>query len=51
MRLPALLGRYYTTTGTVIHGDKRGGRLVFQLQISKSDEEYIIPPLVYMQLE
>ncbi|GHH96567.1 riboflavin biosynthesis protein [Neobacillus kokaensis] len=43
--LPNLLGRYYTTTGIVIHGDKRGRTIGFPTANIDVDDEYIIPPL------
>jgi len=42
--LPALLGRYYTTIGRVIHGDKRGRTIGFPTANVDIVEEYIIPP-------
>lgn len=45
MELPALLGRYYTTSGKVIHGDKRGRTIGFPTANIELDDEYIIPPL------
>lgn len=44
-RLPSLLGRYYTTTGTVVHGDKRGRTIGFPTANIDLAEEYLIPPL------
>ena len=32
-QLPNFLGRFYTTSGKVIHGEKRGEQLVFQQQM------------------
>lgn len=43
--LPELLGRYYTTTGIVIHGDKRGRTIGFPTANVDTCEEYILPPL------
>ncbi|MFE8695137.1 bifunctional riboflavin kinase/FAD synthetase [Cytobacillus sp. FJAT-53684] len=43
--LPQLLGRYYTTTGTVIHGDKRGRTIGFPTANIDLAEDYWIPPL------
>jgi riboflavin kinase/FMN adenylyltransferase len=43
--IEALLGRYYTTAGTVIHGDKRGRTIGFPTANVDIDEEYILPPL------
>lgn len=44
-QLPALLGRYYTTTGIVVHGDKRGRTIGFPTANIDVGEEYIIPPV------
>ncbi|WP_040205018.1 bifunctional riboflavin kinase/FAD synthetase [Neobacillus jeddahensis] len=43
-QLPTLLGRNYTTTGEVIHGDKRGRTIGFPTANIHINEEYIIPP-------
>ncbi|MEH7335582.1 bifunctional riboflavin kinase/FAD synthetase [Neobacillus drentensis] len=43
--LPNLLGRFYTTSGIVIHGDKRGRTIGFPTANIGVNEEYIIPPL------
>jgi riboflavin kinase / FMN adenylyltransferase len=43
--LEALLGRCYTTTGIVIHGDKRGRTIGFPTANVDINEEYILPPL------
>ncbi|MGG3561774.1 bifunctional riboflavin kinase/FAD synthetase [Neobacillus rhizosphaerae] len=43
--LPGLLGRYYRTSGTVIHGDKRGRTIGFPTANIDLNEEYMIPPL------
>ncbi|MBU8877878.1 bifunctional riboflavin kinase/FAD synthetase [Bacillus sp. FJAT-29790] len=43
--LPSLLGRYYTTSGTVIHGDKRGRTIGFPTANVDLGADYIIPPL------
>lgn len=43
--LPNLLGRFYSTTGTVVHGDKRGRTIGFPTANVNVNEEYIIPPL------
>jgi riboflavin kinase / FMN adenylyltransferase len=43
--LPDLLGRYYRTSGTVIHGDKRGRTIGFPTANIDQNEEYMIPPL------
>jgi riboflavin kinase / FMN adenylyltransferase len=43
--LPELLGRFYTTTGIVVHGDKRGRTIGFPTANIDLNEEYILPPL------
>lgn len=43
--LPQFLGRYYSTTGTVIHGDKRGRTIGFPTANIDLAEDYIIPPV------
>lgn len=43
--LPELLGRFYKTAGTVIHGDKRGRTIGFPTANVETNEEYILPPL------
>ena len=43
--LPKLLGRFYSTTGIVVHGDKRGRTIGFPTANVDVNEEYIIPPL------
>lgn len=43
--LPPLLGRYYQTTGTVIHGDKRGRTIGFPTANIELAGDYIVPPL------
>ena len=43
--LPTLLGRFYRTTGEVIHGDKRGRTIGFPTANINIKDEYIIPPL------
>ncbi|PLT31590.1 bifunctional riboflavin kinase/FAD synthetase [Peribacillus deserti] len=46
--LPSLLGRFYTTSGTVIHGEKRGRQLGFPTANISLSEEFIYPsPGVY----
>ncbi|NRD78884.1 bifunctional riboflavin kinase/FAD synthetase [Bacillus sp. BRMEA1] len=42
--LPALLGRFYTTTGVVIHGDKRGRTIGFPTANIHLNDDYMIPP-------
>lgn len=44
-KLKDLLGRYYTTSGTVVHGDKRGRTIGFPTANVEVEDEYIIPPL------
>jgi riboflavin kinase/FMN adenylyltransferase len=43
--LLSLLGRFYTTSGIVIHGDKRGRTIGFPTANVGIHEDYIIPPL------
>jgi len=43
--LPQLLGRFYTTSGIVIHGDKRGRTIGFPTANIDVKEDYILPPL------
>ena len=42
--LPALLGRFYTTSGIVVHGDKRGRTIGFPTANVDINDEYIFPP-------
>ncbi|MBM7655141.1 bifunctional riboflavin kinase/FAD synthetase [Neobacillus cucumis] len=42
--LPLLLGRFYTTTGIVVHGDKRGRTIGFPTANVELYQEYITPP-------
>ncbi|SEM48401.1 FMN adenylyltransferase /riboflavin kinase [Mesobacillus persicus] len=42
--IPTLLGRFYTTTGTVIHGDKRGRTIGFPTANVDVWEDFILPP-------
>ncbi|XJZ28542.1 bifunctional riboflavin kinase/FAD synthetase [Bacillota bacterium Lsc_1132] len=44
-QLPMLLGRYYTTTGTVVHGDQRGRTIGFPTANVELQDDYIVPPL------
>ncbi len=44
-QLPLLLGRYYTTKGIVVHGDKRGRTIGFPTANVTLTEDYILPPL------
>ncbi|WP_026566474.1 bifunctional riboflavin kinase/FAD synthetase [Bacillus sp. UNC41MFS5] len=41
----SLLGRYYTTSGIVIHGDKRGRTIGFPTANIDFNDEYIMPPV------
>lgn len=43
--LPSLLGRYFTTSGVVIHGDKRGRTIGFPTANIEINEEYLLPPV------
>lgn len=43
-QLPPLLGKFYTTAGTVIHGDKRGRTIGFPTANIDLNEAYIVPP-------
>lgn len=43
--LPGLLGRFYTTSGIVVHGDKRGRTIGFPTANVEANDEYILPPL------
>ncbi|MBM7694660.1 riboflavin kinase/FMN adenylyltransferase [Peribacillus deserti] len=46
--LPSLLDRYYSTSGTVIHGEKRGRQLGFPTANISLSDEFIYPaPGVY----
>ncbi|MGJ7921017.1 bifunctional riboflavin kinase/FAD synthetase [Neobacillus sp. LXY-4] len=42
--LPSLLGGYYTTSGIVSHGDKRGRTLGFPTANIEMTEDYLLPP-------
>lgn len=42
--LPTLLGRHYATTGTVIHGEKRGRTIGFPTANIDVGEDYLLPP-------
>lgn len=44
-KLPDFLGRFYSTTGVVVHGDKRGRTIGFPTANIAFSEEYIMPPL------
>jgi riboflavin kinase / FMN adenylyltransferase len=43
--LPEFLGRFYTTSGIVVDGDKRGRTIGFPTANVKLDENYILPPV------
>ncbi|OIK13932.1 riboflavin biosynthesis protein RibF [Bacillus sp. MUM 116] len=43
--LPDFLGRYYTTTGSVIHGDKRGRTIGFPTANVSVEDVYLLPPI------
>lgn len=44
IELPVLLGRFYTTSGIVVHGDKRGRTIGFPTANVDLFDDYIIPP-------
>jgi riboflavin kinase / FMN adenylyltransferase len=44
IELPLLLGRFYTTSGIVVHGDKRGRTIGFPTANVDLYDEYMIPP-------
>ncbi len=41
--IPGLLGRFYTTKGTVIHGEKRGRQLGFPTANIRLNNDYLVP--------
>ncbi|MBY0120648.1 bifunctional riboflavin kinase/FAD synthetase [Bacillus sp. S/N-304-OC-R1] len=43
--IPPILGRFYRTSGVVIHGDKRGRTIGFPTANVDVTDDYIIPPL------
>lgn len=43
--LPQLLGRFYTTAGIIVHGDKRGRTIGFPTANVEVEDEYMLPPL------
>jgi riboflavin kinase/FMN adenylyltransferase len=45
VEIPQLLGRFYTTSGIVIHGDKRGRTIGFPTANIAMEDDYILPPL------
>ncbi|MCM3569056.1 bifunctional riboflavin kinase/FAD synthetase [Neobacillus mesonae] len=44
-QIPSLLGRYYSTSGIVIHGDKRGRTIGFPTANIELNDDYITPPV------
>ncbi|MEH7882726.1 bifunctional riboflavin kinase/FAD synthetase [Bacillus sp. JJ1609] len=42
--MPALLGRFYKTQGTVVNGEKRGRTIGFPTANVQMDDQYILPP-------
>lgn len=42
--MPALLGRFYTTKGTVINGERRGRTIGFPTANVRMEDLYILPP-------
>lgn len=42
--LPSLLGRFYTISGTVVHGDKRGRTIGFPTANVDTADHYLLPP-------
>jgi riboflavin kinase / FMN adenylyltransferase len=42
--MPALLGRFYTTKGTVINGERRGRTIGFPTANVQMEDQYILPP-------
>ena len=47
----SLLGRFYTTKGTVVHGEKRGRTIGFPTANIRINSDYIIPKPEYMLFE
>jgi riboflavin kinase/FMN adenylyltransferase len=43
--IPAVLGRFYTIEGTVVHGDKRGRQIGFPTANVEVTDEFILPPI------
>ena len=43
-KVPSLLGRFYTSEGIVIHGDKRGRTIGFPTANIESDPSLLLPP-------
>ncbi len=44
-KLPNLLGRFYSTRGIVIHGDKRGRTIGFPTANTDVEDAYLLPPV------
>ena len=44
IELPALLGRYYTISGTVVQGDRRGRTIGFPTANVAVGDDYLLPP-------
>ncbi|KKK39559.1 riboflavin biosynthesis protein RibF [Mesobacillus campisalis] len=44
-KIPGHLGRWYTTSGTVVHGDKRGRTIGFPTANVDVNKDYILPPI------
>lgn len=42
--MPALLGRFYQTRGTVVNGEKRGRTIGFPTANVKMNDQFILPP-------
>ncbi|MBT2682987.1 bifunctional riboflavin kinase/FAD synthetase [Bacillus sp. ISL-37] len=42
--MPTLLGRFYTTKGTVINGERRGRTIGFPTANVQMEDQYILPP-------
>jgi riboflavin kinase / FMN adenylyltransferase len=42
--MPGLLGRFYTTKGTVINGERRGRTIGFPTANVQMEDQYILPP-------
>ena len=47
-QLSPLLGRFYTTSGKVIHGEKRGRTIGFPTANVDIDDEYLLHQQVFM---
>lgn len=43
-KMPELLGRFFSTTGIVVHGDKRGRTIGFPTANIDPAENYVLPP-------